>query len=360
MNPFIQEICRSIMPVDEAFLDAAQARQGILTKPPGSMGRLEEVGNRLAAIRGTMTPALQRKRIYVTAADHGVSAEGVSAYPREVTRQMVMNFLRGGAAINVLARHGGIEVQVVDAGVDYDFPPDTPLVDVKVTRGTANFATGPAMTLAQAEQAVTAGGHLARTAKHDGIHLVGIGEMGIGNTTAASAITSVLTGMPAVDVTGRGTGVDDAGLAHKVAVIERALKVNRPDPNDPIDVLAKIGGAEIGVMMGIVIGGATEGLPIVVDGFISTAAAALAVACCPVIRDYLFLAHLSQEPGHAALCRFIGHRPLLDLNLRLGEGTGIALAMPMLEAAGKLLAEMATFEEAGVSEKGSGAGEQRR
>lgn len=351
MRQDIIDTCRRITPVDEARLAAAQARQRTLTKPPGSLGRLEEIGNRVVAISGTTTPHPMRKRLYVVAADHGVVAEGVSAYPRAVTHQMVFNFLRGGAAINVLARHSHIDVQVVDAGVDYDFPADAPLLSTKIVRGTANFVHGPALTREQAEQSVVVGIDRARTAKHDGVHLLGIGEMGIGNTTAASAITAVLTGCPIHDVTGRGTGVDAAGLARKVAVIERAIEVNRPNASDPIDVLAKVGGAEIGVMMGIVIGAAAEHLPIVADGFISTASAALAVACRPPIRDYLFMAHLSEEPGHIALVRSIGLRPLLDLGMRLGEGTGAALAMPIIEAAANLLMDMATFEEAGVSQK---------
>jgi nicotinate-nucleotide--dimethylbenzimidazole phosphoribosyltransferase len=347
----IQETCRCVSPIDETWLARAQARQLTLTKPPGSLGRLEEIGNRIAAITETVTPRPMRKRIYVVAADHGVAAEGVSAYPREVTYQMVFNFLRGNAAINVLARHGGIEVQVVDAGVDYDFPLAEQLITEKVVRGTANFARGPAMTREQAERAITVGIRLARAAKRDSIGLIGIGDMGIGNTTAASAIAAVLTDSDPGEVTGRGTGIDDAGLVRKIAVIERATRLNRPDKNDPIDVLAKVGGAEIGVMMGVVIGAAAERVPVVADGFISTAAAALAAAQCPQVRDFLFISHLSVEPGHAVLVEHLKMKPLLDLGLRLGEGTGAALAMHIIEASAKLLAEMATFTEAGVSEK---------
>jgi nicotinate-nucleotide--dimethylbenzimidazole phosphoribosyltransferase len=351
MSESIEETCRRIGPADRAVLEAAQARQLSLTKPPGSLGRLEEIGNRLAAICGLPPAVPMAKRLYVAAADHGVTAEGVSAYPREVTYQMVYNFLAGGAAVNVLARHARIDVQVVDAGVDHAFPPDAPLLHRKIVRGTANFVYGPAMTRGQAEQSVLAGIDLARAARQDGIGLLGIGEMGIGNTTAASAITAALTGCPVQEATGRGTGLDAAGLARKAAVIERALAVNRPDRGDPLDVLARVGGAEIGVMMGVALGAAAERLPVVADGFISTAAAALAVACCPPVRDYLFLAHRSEEPGHAALAGFIGQTPILDLGMRLGEGTGAALAMPVIEAAGRLLAEMATFEGARVSGK---------
>ena len=350
MNEAIKATCRSIVPVEEAHLSAAQDRQAILTKPPGSLGELETIGNRVAAICGTMRPSLQNKRMYIVAGDHGVTEEGVSAYPREVTHQMVFNYVGGGAAINVLARHGQIDVQVVDAGVDYDFPEDLPLIRKKIVYGTANFVNGPALSHAQAEQSISTGIDLARTAKQEGIQLLGIGEMGIGNTTSAGAITAVLTECPVEEVTGRGTGIDDTGLVRKIAVIEKAIQVNRPRKDDPIQILAGIGGAEIGVMTGLVIGAAAERLPVVIDGFIATAATALAVACHAPVRDYLFMAHRSQEPGHAALIRYIGHQPILDLGLRLGEGTGVALAMPIIEGAVRLLGEMASFEEAGVSD----------
>jgi nicotinate-nucleotide--dimethylbenzimidazole phosphoribosyltransferase len=348
---YIEEACRRIGPINNIWLAAARARQLSLTKPPDSLGQLEDIGNRIAAISETITPQAMRKRIYVVAGDHGVTSEGVSAYPREVTYQMVLNFLRGGAAINVLARHGQIEVQVVDAGVDYDFPTQDSLLNRKVVRGTSNFAHGPALTREQAERSIAVGIDLAYAAKAENVGLLGIGEMGIGNTTAASAITAVLTGCPPDEVTGRGTGISDAALARKVAVINHAIELNCPDRGDPIDVLAKVGGAEIGVMMGLAIGAAAERLPIVADGFISTAAAALAVAQCSHVRDYLFVAHRSQEPGHATLVKYVGIRPLLDLELRLGEGTGAALAMHLIDAAAKLLSEMATFDEAEVSKK---------
>ena len=348
----INLICGQVEPLDQSWMDAARARQLTLTKPPGSLGRLEEIANRLAAIQQTVTPRITNKRIYVVAADHGVTAEGVSAYPREVTAQMVDNFLRGGAAINVLGRNGGIEVKIVDAGVDADLADRDGLINVKIVRGTANFARGPAMTREEAERSIIAGIELARAARSEGINLLGIGEMGIGNTTAASSITAVLTGNDAESVTGRGTGVDDDGLAHKIETIRRALNVNRPDAGDPVGVLAKVGGAEIGVMMGIVIGAAAERLTVVADGFISTAAAALAVKMCPNARGYLFVGHRSSERGHTALIDYLGDEPLLNLAMRLGEGTGAALAMHLIEAAARLLGEMATFSEAGVSDKG--------
>lgn len=342
---------RSIVPVDKVWLERAAERQAQLTKPPGSLGLLEEIANRLVAIRQTLKPEVCRQRIYIAAADHGVVAEGVSAYPREVTAQMVYNFLRGGAAINVLAWYGCIEVKVVDAGVDADFLDAPELIQAKIVRGTANIACGPAMTREQAAQSIAIGIELARAGAAEGIEMLGVGEMGIGNTTPASVITAALTHLPAESVTGRGTGVDDAGWRRKVSAVERALAVNMPDSDDPLDILAKVGGAEIALMTGLVLGSAAERIPVVADGFISTSAAALACLFCPNVRDYLFLAHRSQEAGHNALIEFIGMRPLLDLQMRLGEGTGAALAMHLIGAASKLLGGMATFTEAGVSDR---------
>jgi len=347
----INSICYQIAPLDESWRAAARERQLTLTKPPLSLGRLEEIANRIAAIQQANTPRLAKKRIYVVAGDHGVTVEGVSAYPSEVTAQMVYNFLSGGAAINVLARHGDIEVKVVDASVDADLSGRKELISVKTMNGTANFARGPAMSRTDTEAYVTAGVELARAAKADRVDLLGVGEMGIGNTTSASAITAALTGQDPASLTDRGTGVDAAGVAHKTEIIRRALTVNQPDPGDAIDILAKVGGAEIAVMTGIIIGAAVEKIPVVADGFISTAAAALAVALFPNTRGYLFLAHRSVEQGHIALINFIGMQPLLDLGMRLGEGTGAALAMHLIDASAKLLCEMATFAEAAVSGK---------
>lgn len=344
-------ICSRIAKIDESWAVAARERQLTLTKPPKSLGRLEEIANQLAAIQQTTTPRVVKKRIYVVAGDHGVTAEGVSAYPREVTAQMVDNFLRGGAAINVLARHGEIEVSVVDASVDADLSERERLIKLKNLRGTANFARGPAMTRAEAERLILAGIELARSAEAEGVALLGIGEMGIGNTTAASAVTAALTGHDPATLTDRGTGVDDVRLSHKIEVVRQALRVNQPDRGDPIDVLAKVGGAEIAVMMGIVIGAALTRIPVVADGFISTAAAALAVTLCPDVRGYLFVAHRSVEQGHTALIDLIGKQPLLDLAMRLGEGTGAALAMHLIDASARLIGEMATFAEAAVSDK---------
>jgi nicotinate-nucleotide--dimethylbenzimidazole phosphoribosyltransferase len=351
LSSFVTQVSSRIGVVDQAWLNAARERQLTLTKPPGSLGRLEEIANRLAAIRCCIAPVVTSKRIYVVAGDHGVTTEGVSAYPREVTPQMVDNFLRGGAAINVLGRAGGIEVKVVDAGVDADLSDRAELVQAKVMRGTANFAVGPAMTREQAETCLARGIQLAQTAANDGVNLLGVGEMGIGNTTSASAITSVLLKCDPEFVTGRGTGVDDAALAQKIEVIRRAIKINQPDAHDATDVLAKVGGTEIGVMTGITLGAAANRLPIVADGFISTTAAALALRLQPNVRDYLFIGHRSSERGHTSLIDFIGEQPLLDLSMRLGEGTGAALAMHVMESAAKLLGEMATFADAGVSDK---------
>jgi nicotinate-nucleotide--dimethylbenzimidazole phosphoribosyltransferase len=350
-SSLIAQVCSQIESVEAEWLNAARERQLTLTKPPGSLGRLEKIANRLAAIQRTVTPAVTKKRIYVVAGDHGVTAEGVSAYPREVTPQMVDNFLRGGAAINVLSRAGGIEVKVVDAGVDADLSDRAELIQAKIMRGTSNFAVGPAMTRADAELCLVTGINLANAAASEGIRLIGLGEMGIGNTTAASAITSVLLKCDPELVTGRGTGLDNAGLAHKAEVIRRALEINKPDPFDAIDILAKIGGAEIGVLAGIVLGAAAKRLAIVADGFISTTAAAVALTQQPNTRDYLFIGHHSAEPGHTALIDFIDDEPLLDLSMRLGEGTGAALAMHLIDGAARLLSEMATFSDAGVSNK---------
>lgn len=328
----------------------AVARLNSLTKPLGSLGRLEEIASRLVAIRGEERPRCTKKVIFTLAADHGVTDEGVSAYPKAVTPQMVLNFLAGGAAINVLSRHCGIQVVVVDIGVDGDFGEVGNLVRAKVSRGTRNMAKEPAMNEAELQAALGIGIELAAMAEKEGNALIGTGEMGIGNTTAASAITSVLTGRPVAQVTGRGTGLDEPGLKRKIEVIERALAVNRPDPSNPLDLLRKVGGLEIAGLTGLIIGAASRRIPVVIDGFISTSAAAIACALEPKVRQFLFAGHRSPEPGHVALLDFIGDAPLLNLQMRLGEGTGAALAMALIEAAAKIYDEMATFSAAGVSE----------
>ena len=328
----------------------AVARLNSLTKPPGSLGRLEEIAARLVEIREEERPRFAKKVIFTLAADHGVTDEGVSAYPKAVTQQMVLNFLAGGAAINVLARHAGIDVVVVDIGVDADLGEAAGLVNAKVARGTRNMAREAAMNEAELYAALGLGLGLAAWAQTEGYTLIGTGEMGIGNTTSASAITAVLARRPVALVTGRGTGLDGPALRRKVEAIERALEVNRPDPSDPLDLLRKVGGLEIAGLTGLILGAASRRIPVVVDGFISSAAAAIACTLEPKVKRFLFAGHRSSEPGHSALLEIIGEEPLLDLQMRLGEGTGAALAMNLIDAAAKVLDEMATFASAGVSE----------
>lgn len=336
--------------IDLAAAKQAQARQNNLTKPRGSLGRLEDISIRLAGMKADPQPDVTRKAVIVMAADHGVALEGVSAFPAEVTRQMVLNFLSGGAAINVLARQAGASVAIVDVGVAADFDPAlTGLKHRKVARGTRNMARGPAMTRAEAEQALVCGMEVLKEVAETGIDLIATGDMGIGNTTPSSAIVAVMTGRPTASVTGRGTGVDDTGLAHKIDVIEQAISLNRPDPEDAFDVLCKVGGLEIAGLAGVMIAAAARRIPVVVDGFISTAAAMIAVGLAPEVIHYLFCAHQSVEIGHRAMHGHLGLSPLLDLDLRLGEGTGAVLAFHLIEAASRILREMATFSEAGVS-----------
>lgn len=340
-----------VPPVHPLAENEARARQGQLTKPAGSLGQLEDLSIQLAAITGQVNPSLARKAIVVMAGDHGIAQEGVSAFPAEVTPQMVLNFLHGGAAINVLARQANARVIVVDVGVNADFDPVPGLERCKVARGTQNMVRGPAMTRQQAEDAITVGLNIAAQEVAKGLDVIATGDMGIGNTTPSAAICAVLTGLPVAQVTGRGTGVDDAGLQRKVAMIERALEVNQPDRSDPLDVLSKVGGLEIAGLAGVIIGGAAHRLPVVIDGFISGAAALIAAALVPEVKPYLIAAHQSVEIGHRAMLAQLGLRPLLNLDLRLGEGTGAALAFQLLNAAVRILNDMATFAEAGVSDK---------
>ncbi len=340
----------SVQPLKKEFLDLAQNRLDRLTKPRGSLGQLEEIAKRYVAIVEDPKSLVNKKIIYTFAGDHGVTVEGVSAYPKEVTPQMVYNFLRKGAAINVLARHAGAEVVVVDIGVDHDFEPLPGFIIRKVARGTGNIASGPAMSREQALQAISVGLEMADDARSRKADLVGTGDMGIGNTTPSSAILASLTGLTVSLVTHRGTGIDDAALVRKIQIIEDAIEVNQPNAKDPIDVLAKVGGFEIAGITGLIIGCAAHRIPVVVDGFISTAGAMIAVALNHRIRDYLFASHQSVEVGHQFMWEYIGQKPILNLSMRLGEGTGAALAMSIVEAAVKILNEMATFSEAGVSE----------
>ena len=340
-----------IQPTELRLLAQAQARLDRLTKPIGSLGRLEELAARYVMITGEMNPKVPRGAVYTFAADHGVTVEGVSAYPSAVTPQMVLNFLRGGAGVNVLARHVGIEVRVVDIGVAFDFESAPGLIQRKVMPGTKNLMVESAMSLAQAEQALHVGIELATEAAQEGIGLIGTGEMGIGNTTASSAIAAVMTGRSVAEVTGRGTGIDDAGHAHKIDVIQRALAFHRLDSADAMEVLAKVGGLEIGGLAGLMLGAAAARIPVVLDGFIAGAAALIAVGLQPRCKDYLIASHQSVERGHRAILDHLGLKPLLDLDLRLGEGTGACLGMSLVFAAIKILTEMATFDEAGVSER---------
>ena len=340
----------NIPPLDSQARERARERQQQLTKPAGSMGRLEDIAIQMAGITHDILPAIQRKAVIVMAADHGVTAEGVSAYPSAVTPQMVLNFLHGGAAINALARQANAEVVVVDIGVAEEIQHPN-LLSRKVVPGTANMAQGPAMTQEQAEAAITVGREVATTLIEQGVDLIATGEMGIGNTTASSAITASLTGVPVALVTGRGTGLDDAQLAHKVAVIEKAIALNKPDATQPLDVLAKVGGLEIAGLVGVILASAEHSVPVVLDGFISGAAALVAVKLVPAVSDYLFAGHVSVERGHHIILEHLKLTPILDLELRLGEGTGAVLATNVIDAALRVHREMATFSEAGVSEK---------
>jgi nicotinate-nucleotide--dimethylbenzimidazole phosphoribosyltransferase len=351
----LRDVCGRIGEIDEALLNKAQQRLDSLTKPRGSLGRLEEIARQLVGITGDLFPSLDRKVVFTFAGDHGVAEEGVSAFPKEVTQQMVLNFINGGAGINVLARHAGAEVVVVDIGVDHDFSDlkAEGFVSRKVVHGTKNIRRGPAMTRKEAEECIEVGIGLAEEYADKGYKIFGTGDMGIANTTPSSAITAVLTGREVEEITGRGTGIGDDALKTKVEVIRDAISINRPDPSDPIDVLAKVGGAEIGGIAGLIIGASARRIPVVVDGFISTAGALIAHAIEPRTVNYMFASHQSQEIGHRAQLERIGLRPILDLDMRLGEGTGAALAMLIIEAGMKIYKEMATFEEAEVSEENS-------
>jgi nicotinate-nucleotide--dimethylbenzimidazole phosphoribosyltransferase len=345
----LQSALDRIRPVSSERLAEIQSRIDRQAKPQGSLGRLEEFARRYVAITGRED--VRRKAVFTFAGDHGVVEEGVSAFPREVTPQMVLNFLDGGAAINALARSVGAEVVVVDMGVDYDFSPMEGLLLKKVAKGTANFARGPAMTRRQAIESLETGIEIAFSCKEKGIDLVGTGDMGIGNTTPSTAIAAAFTGLSVTSLTHRGTGIGDAALARKIVVIEEGLKLNAPDPADPVDVLAKVGGFEIGGIAGLVLGCAACGIPVVVDGFISTAGALIASELNPGVKDYIFAAHQSVEIGHGAMLERIGQRPILNLDMRLGEGTGGALAMGVIEASLRALREIRTFDDAGVSKK---------
>lgn len=347
----LAETLAAIRLPDPAVARETQRLLDAKTKPRGSLGRLEALACRIAAARGTPAPALPSKAIVVMAGDHGVAAEGVSAFPQEVTWQMVANFVRGGAAINVLARSAGAEVLVVDMGVKT--PVELPGVrSARIGPGTGNIAREPAMTRAQATAALEAGITVASELAARGVTLVATGEMGIANTTPAAALAAHFTGRPVEDLTGRGTGVDDAGLARKVEAIRRALVLHGPHAADPLDALARLGGFEIAGLAGLVLGAAARRVPVLVDGFISSAAALAAVRLAPAAGAYLVAAHRSVEPGHRHVLEALDQRPLLELEMRLGEGTGAAVAMHLVDASLRILHEMATFADAGVTDAG--------
>jgi nicotinate-nucleotide--dimethylbenzimidazole phosphoribosyltransferase len=341
----------SIKPLDEKAMAEARKRQNNLTKPQGSLGQLESLSIQIAGIKGNPRSRIIHKVIFTLAGDHGVTEEAVSAYPSEVTPQMIYNFLRGGAAINVLARQVGARVVVADLGVASVLERHPDLKDRKVAMGTQNMCKGPAMSREEAIHSIEAGIELVEEELAKGIDILGTGDMGIGNTTPSSAITASITGADVVFVTGRGTGLDDEGWKRKVKTIQRALEINRPDPKDPIDVLSKVGGFEIGGIAGVILAGAKYRIPVVIDGFISGAAALIATSFSPQVKPYLIVSHQSAEQGHKIILEHLGLKPLLNLDLRLGEGTGAALGIFLVEASLKILDEMATFAEAGVSGK---------
>lgn len=336
--------------LDTEAMEMAAGRQDQLTKPQGSLGILEELSIRLAGIQADPYPSVSRKVIIVMAGDHGVAAEGVSAFPPEVTPQMVANFAAGGAGINVLSRHVGAEVRVVDVGVaaTMDIPG---VISRKIRPGTANMTLGPAMTLEEAIACVEAGIEVAEAEIRAGADLLGTGDMGIGNTTPSSAILSVISGASLDLTVGRGTGIGASAMEQKRETIRRAIEINEPDPTDGLDILAKVGGLEIGGLAGVILGAAANRVPVIIDGFISGAAALIAATLCPASKDYMIASHVSVEPGHKLMLEELGLKPMLFMNMRLGEGTGAALASSLVEASCKILAEMATFGEAGVSDK---------
>jgi len=351
----IKQVIGKIKPLDSELMNEAQRKLDNLTKPRGSLGRLEEFAKQVVGITENLKPEFKDKVIFTMAGDHGVVEEGVSAFPQEVTPQMVYNFLAEGAGINVLAKHVGAKVLVIDMGVAEKIKNQKSkiknFIDKKVGFGTKNMTKGPAMTRADAVKSIENGIKVFAERKKQGIDILGTGDMGIGNTTPSSAVIAAFSGIEVEKVTGRGTGISDEAFKNKVKVIKKALDINKPDFKDPIDVLAKVGGFEIGGLCGCVLGAAAENTPIVIDGLISTAGALIAYELCPQVRDYIFAAHKSVEAGHQYMLDRMNLVPILDLNMRLGEGTGAALGISIIEAGTKILNEMATFEDAGVSEE---------
>jgi nicotinate-nucleotide--dimethylbenzimidazole phosphoribosyltransferase len=354
----LAEILQGIEPIDQEWISKAKERTAQLVMPTRALGRLHDISERLCAIQRTLQPSIERKAVLVMAGDHGVVNEGVSAYPQEVTGAMVQTFLAGGAGINAISRHVKAEVFVVDMGIiaelgGVDLPGSDHLITHKIAPGTANFTEGPAMSRQEAEQAIVLGFQEAARLFQNGVQILGTGDMGIGNTTPSAAIGAVLCDMGLDKMVGRGTGVDDEGLARKRDAVSRAIDRNQPVPRDGLDVLAKLGGFEIGGIAGCVLAGAFHKRPVVIDGFISTAGALIANALCPSATQYLFAGHCSEESGHRAMLDYLKLDPILDLGMRLGEGTGGALSMSIIAGAVSIFKEVLTFEEAGVADKES-------
>ncbi len=352
----LKEIIKGIKPVEDKWIQKSRERTAQLVMPTRALGRLHEISERLCAIQKTLKPSVNRKAILIMAGDHGVADEGVSAYPQEVTGAMVQTFLRGGAGINAISRHVGAKVWVVDMGIIPELDPNSldggdQLIVRKIAPGTTNMAKGPAMTRQDAEKSILTGFQLATNLFHQGIELLGTGDMGIANTTPSAAIGSVITGISPENMVGRGTGVDDKGFSIKLETVKKGVQINQPNALDGLDVLAKVGGFEIGGIAGCVLAAAFHSRPVVIDGFISTAGALIAYALCPHVRDYIIAGHCSEETGHRNMLKYIEIEPILDLGMRLGEGTGGALAMSIMEGAVRVFNEVLTFEEAGVADK---------
>lgn len=352
----LEEIITGIKPVEEKWIQKSRERTAQLVMPTRALGRLHDISERLCGIQKSLKPSVNRKAILIMAGDHGVAEEGVSAYPQEVTGAMVQIFLRGGAGINAISRHVGAKVWVVDMGIIPKLDPNSldggdQLIVRKIAPGTANLAKGPAMTHQDAEKSILTGFKMATDLFHEGIELLGTGDMGIANTTPSAAIGSVVTGISPKEIVGRGTGVDDRGFSIKLETVKKGIRINQPNALDGLDVLAKVGGFEIGGIAGCVLAAAFHSRPVVIDGFISTAGALIAYALCPQVRDYIIAGHCSEETGHRNMLKYIGIKPILDLGMRLGEGTGGALAMSIMEGAVCVFNEVLTFDEAGVADK---------
>ncbi|WP_457552506.1 nicotinate-nucleotide--dimethylbenzimidazole phosphoribosyltransferase [Desulfobacula sp.] len=337
--------------LNEDAFNAAKERLANQAKPAGSLGVMEDISARLAAIKGMIDVKLSNKQIITCAGDHGVTEEGVSLFPSEVTPQMVYNFANKGASVNVIGAHAGAKVKAADLGVNHDFEPDLPIFHKKVRHGTANFTKEPAMTREEAILSIEAGIEIVNELEAEApVDLLGTGDMGIGNTTPSSAIIAAFSGIEVEKLTGRGTGIDDKALKNKIAVIKKGLALHQPDPHDPIDVLSKVGGLEIGGLAGLVLGAAARGIPVLCDGFISTAGALIACELAPAAKNYLFASHKSVEIGHRYMHEKLGLEPLIDLKFRLGEGTGAAVCMELLDLSTRILADIKTFEEVGIND----------